>query len=179
VHPSHFFHRAQSPHDCSHLFILKFRSLIFILCNIMKMQPYTITHCNTLQHTATQFCRIYAWLIEFGNTLQHTVIHHNTLQHTTTHYNTLQHTETQIWKIFAWLTEFWIFTCGICEVGYLTLCYDHTATNCNTLQSTATHYKALQRTATHCSALQRTATHCNALRRTATHCNALQHTDNY
>jgi len=42
-----------------------------------------MTHCNTLQHTATH-C----------NTLQHTATHCNTLQHIATHGNTLQYTAT-------------------------------------------------------------------------------------
>jgi len=77
-----------------------------------------LTHCNTLQHTATHCntwpilqdtathcntgkscCRCYAWtwMVSFGvlqahcNTLQHTATHCNTLQHTATHCNTLQH----------------------------------------------------------------------------------------
>jgi len=40
----------------------------------VSLAAYTLTHCNTLQHTA---------------------IHCNTLQHTATHCNTLQHTELQ------------------------------------------------------------------------------------
>jgi len=43
-----------------------------------------ITHCNTLQHTAT-YCQ----------TLQHTAKHCNTMQHTAAHCSTRQHSATQ------------------------------------------------------------------------------------
>ena len=65
---------------------------------------YTATHCNTLQHTATQETDVCCVCVVIHcNTLQHTatqetavccvcvVIHCNTLQHTATHCNTLQH----------------------------------------------------------------------------------------
>ena len=82
------------------------------------------THCNTLQHTATQ--QHTAWTvaccidIRSRYTLQHAAKHCNTLQHTTTHCHT----------------------------------QPHTATHCNTLQHTVTHCNTLQNTATHCKILQ-------------------------
>jgi len=58
---------------------------------------HTATHCNTLQHTATQ---LHILRLRCG-TLQHTATHCNTLQHNYTssgsgaaHCNTLQHTAT-------------------------------------------------------------------------------------
>jgi len=50
-----------------------------------------MTHCDTLQHTATH-CSTLQHTAAHCNTLQHTATHCNTLQHTATHYNTLQHT---------------------------------------------------------------------------------------
>jgi len=52
----------------------------------------SITHCNTLQHTATH-CNTLQHTATHCNTLQHTT-HCNTPQHTATHCNTLQHTAT-------------------------------------------------------------------------------------
>jgi len=43
----------------------------------------TLTHCNTLRHTATH------WAISYFHSSQHTEIHCNTLQHAATHCNTL------------------------------------------------------------------------------------------
>ena len=49
---------------------------------------HAATHCNTLQHTATQ--GVCVWVTPL---VMHT--HCNTLQHAATHCNTLQHTATQ------------------------------------------------------------------------------------
>jgi len=125
------------------------------------------THCNTLQHFATQCntmqrtathcmhhrkglgiisatrCNTLQNLATSatpGDTLQHTATHCNTLQHAATRCTTLQHTERTIKKV-------------------LTSSLQHTATHCNALQHTATHCNTLQHTATHCNTLQHTATH--------------------
>ena len=78
-----------------------------------KVVLHTITHCNTLQHTATHT------LIVEGKVVLHTATHCSTLQHTATHTLTLegkvvQHTATR---------------CNTLQ---------HAATRCNTLQHTAT-----------------------------------------
>ena len=48
---------------------------------------HTATHCNTLQRTSTRFSRRHT--ATHCNTLQHTATHCNTLQHSATHCNTL------------------------------------------------------------------------------------------
>jgi len=67
-------------------------------CNTLQ---HTATHCNTLQHTAPQQSTDHAALnrqhtaTHCNDKLQHTLISHcNTMQHTATHCNTLQHTAT-------------------------------------------------------------------------------------
>ena len=77
----------------------------------------SITHCNTLQHTATH-C----------NTLQHAATCCNTLQHTATCCNTQIRNE------------------GICVCMSDCNTLPHTATHCSTLQHTATHCNTLQHT---------------------------------
>jgi len=53
---------------------------------------HTATHCNTLQHTATQaFCRTVSPVVDCVPHNEHC----STLQHIATHCNTLQHTATQ------------------------------------------------------------------------------------
>jgi len=88
----------------------------------------TITHCNTLQHTATHF--------KIHSRVRHCpmAVHYNTLQHTATHCNTLQHTATH---------------CNIpSRVRHCPVASQH-----NTLQhNTATHFNLLQRTATYTAA---------------------------
>ena len=68
-----------------HFATLPHTAHITIQCNPLQYtvihSPLPITHCNTLQHTATH-C----------NTLQHTATHCNTLQHTATHCIPLQYT---------------------------------------------------------------------------------------
>ena len=48
------------------------------------------THCNTLQHTATNYNTLYHTTTHC-TTLPHTAPHYPTLQHNATHCNTLQH----------------------------------------------------------------------------------------
>jgi len=115
-------------------------------------------------HRAAVCC----YVLDCGNTLQHTATHCNTLQHTAKLCNTLQ------------------LVAAHCNAS------QHTATHCNSatsyrlplttraccaiLQHTATHWNTLSRTASHCNTLQHIKTDCNRLQHTATHCNTLQHT---
>jgi len=107
----------------------------------------TVTHCNTLQHTATQAFRsdlllpqiatnllqLYrCYLCTHCDKLQHTATHSNTLQHTATHCNAQQHTATQVFRLSRNLLQHSFTTCA------------HTAKHCNTLQHTATHCNTLQ-----------------------------------
>jgi len=132
---------------------------------------YILSHCNTLQHTAT---------------------HCNTLQHTATHCNNTRTgplprlSRENVWNVY------FLFQ----PTGTLQL----TATHCNTLQTLQQHRTAYCHTATHCNTLQHSATLCNnihtgplpglsrenlwnvcflfqptdPLQLTATHCNTLQ-----
>ena len=84
----------------------------------------SLTHCNTLHHTATH-C----------NTLQHTAAHCNTLQHTATHCNTLQHTATHS----RWPSDLTVRQVFITALHCNSL--QHPATHCNTPQHTATHHR--------------------------------------
>ena len=143
-----------------------------VMCGVIRRHSncryaVSITHCNTLQHTATH-C----------NTLQHTATHCNTLQHIVT----LQHTATEEWK-----QQIWYFNHSL----------QRTATHCNTLQHTATHCNKLQHILQHTLTeeweqqtwflnlsfskcwLKQVHTYsylsprCNTLQHTATHCNTL------
>jgi len=94
---------------------------------------HTATHYNTLTRLfATILYEITSTLPVFFTTLQHTVMHCNTLQHT-----------------------------GL-AICYNTLCDHFNSASifflkhCNALQ-----HNALQRTATQCNTLQHTALHCN------------------
>jgi len=90
------------------------------------------THCNTLQHTATEPCNTPQHTAAHCNrAMQHTATHCNTLQQShATHRNTLQHSATE--------------PCNTPQ---------HTAAHWNrAMQHTATHH------ATHCNTLQHTAT---------------------
>ena len=120
-----------------------------------------ISHCNTLQHTATHLNRLKVRTnleiqIVIGLSaddlrlvpvrkkgIVEVVLHCNTPQHNATHCNTLQ----------------------------------HTATHCNTLQHTATHCNTLQHNATQCNRKKEiivVTLPCDALQHTGTHCNTLQ-----
>jgi len=167
------------------------------LVPIVKSQ-HAATHCNTLQHTATQWHHSALSLVPIVKS-QHAATHCNTLQRNATHCNTLQHTATQCHYLSLWLVR-------ICKS-------QHAATLCNALQKIATHCcNTLLHTATYCYTLQHRGearaptdvectifisskkkkieshrltpghrsggahTHCKTLQHTATHCNALQHT---
>ena len=133
------------------LSILEKRCPFLVSCDTLS-----ITHCNTLQHTATH-C----------NTLQHTATHThcNTLQNTITHCNTLHNICTNSVSRDTLSTTY-------CN----TLQHTATHTHCNTLQHTiilqhTAHflYKSCVARHTADNILQHTATHCNTLQHTATH----------
>ena len=141
-----------------------------------KAKSHTaIQHCNTLYFTSSVTLGV---AVTHCNTLQHTATHCNKLQHTATHY---------ISRALSHLGSLWLFaTARYCSettpMSHTatqkcnTLNITNSATHCNTLQHTAAHCNTLQHTATHCSTLQHTTTHCNTPQHTATHCNTLQHT---
>jgi len=82
-----------------------FNRLIYIShCNTLQ---HTATHCNTLQHTATH-C----------NTLQRTATHCHTLPHTATHCNALQRTYIQYREAVARLMSE-TFNRQIYEAGFV------------------------------------------------------------
>jgi len=114
------------------------------------MLQHTATHCNTLQHAATELRATPA--IGATRTATHTATH------IAKHCNTLQHNTTY----------------PAIDLR-ATVAHAHCNTHCNTLQHTATHCNTQQQTATHCNTLQHTATHCNTLtqQHTATHFNPL------
>jgi len=92
---------------------------------------------NTLQHTAISHC----------TTLQHTATHCNTLQHTATHCNTLHHTATHCPTTINGPRRAQPTTlCNSLQWLQHTL-----ISHCNTLQHTATHCDTPQQTATHCN----------------------------
>jgi len=101
------------------------------------------THCNTLQHTATQgyfghrlssYVRNWEWRDSFRrNTPQHTATHCNTDRNT--HCNTLQHSANSYRLLAA------------CPQSCESL-MQHTATHRNTPQHTTTHRNTPQHTAT-------------------------------
>jgi len=85
-------------------------------CNTLQ---HTATHCNTLQHNAI-FSRCFCLTSlasppRKNKTLQHTTTrckHCNTLQHAATRCNTLQHTATHCNILSLWLPLiFWLATC--------------------------------------------------------------------
>ena len=157
-------------------------------CNTLNTLQHTATHCTRMMFLRCLSQETVCRHITHCNTLQHTASHCNTLQYTATHCNTLQHTATHC-------TQMTFPRCLSCETvcRHITHCntLQSTATHCNTLQHIATHCNTLQHTATRCNTLQHTL-HSNAtpsmfvagdcvsthhtLQHTATHCNTLQHT---
>jgi len=134
-------------------------------CNALQ---HTATQCNTMQNTATHQFEFACLLVKIQEQLLEDDIQYNFVEHLYSgpqvplapqvHCNALQHTATH------------------CNIHCNTL--RHTATYCNALQHTATPCNALQHTAPHCNTLKRTATptHCNMLQRTPTLCTTLHHT---
>jgi len=110
-------------------------------CNILHILPplshthpryiCSATHCNTLQHTATQHHH-YRMLTLATSALQHTATHCNTLQHTATHCNTLP------------------------PLSHAQPRYLSSATHCSILQNPVTYCNTPQHTATHRNIRQHT-----------------------
>jgi len=93
-----------------------------------------LTHCNTLQHTATHCnCILY-----FADTMQHNA-HSPSVFHT-------------------WLGHNYISIASY--ISYFANTLQLSATHCNCIPYFA---NTLQLSATHCNTLQHTATHCNTL----------------
>ena len=71
-------------------------------CNTLQNMPqHTATHCNTMLYILEDAAFFVSTLhiicsVTHCNTLQHTATHYNTLRHTATHCNTLQHTMSYI-----------------------------------------------------------------------------------
>ena len=89
--------------------------------HILKLQVIA-THCNTLQHTATQALQGKKITIHGNSTHKHTASNCKSLQPTAIHCNKLH-----LWQVHT---------------------HTHTATHYNLLQLTATHCNTLQHTAT-------------------------------
>jgi len=177
-------------------------SLVYRRHDSFTQRP-TATHCNTLQHTATQIAKYLTSPQELECACTHTQC--NTVQYTATHFNT----NCEILDFAAVIGGAHAHTHPHTHTlqNNSTNCNPlyHTATHCNTLQPTVSHCNTLQHISTHChtnceildfdaiigaarahtnahtstltySPLQPTATHCNPLQPTATHCNPLQPT---
>jgi len=136
-------------------------------CNALQRAA---TRCDALQHTATncnlplksdlrcpRIVRLYTFAVccsvlhvqrmfTCKHSLQHNVMHCQTLQHTATNWNSQQHAFEQQPAIPL-----------DCRCNTLL----RAATQCNTLSDTPTHRIASQHTAPHCNTLQHTATHSN------------------
>jgi len=145
------------------------------------MRVSKCTHCNTLQHTATEhhlgvikFTYMSCTLLQhtathcintaaYWNTLQHTIILASSNVHTCMYVydcNILQDTATHSNRPSSWRDS--VAMCILLQhiVMYIT------ATCCNALQHTATDHRlgVIECTLTivaHCNTLQHTATHCN------------------
>jgi len=136
----------------------------WVMANVSLGMHTLISHCITLQHTATH-C----------NTLQHTATHYNTLQHITTHCSTLQHTATHCNTL--WYITYLSPQKCLGMHTHISHCntLQHTTPHCNTLQHTATHsvvhyihlspqkYLGSHTHISYCNTLQQTTTHCNTL----------------
>jgi len=106
-------------------------------CNrIRSSKAKYVTHCNTLQYTATH-C----------NTLQHTATHCNTLQHIAIHCNMLQHAAT-----LCYIEDCYRMKSSKIKRNtlQLTATLQHTATYCNSLQHTAAHCSILSHPTAQC-----------------------------
>jgi len=125
---------------------------------------HTATHCNTLQHTATQ---LHILRLRCG-----------TLQHTATHCNTLQHNYTSSGSGAAHISSLAAVCCKDALQRttthyrtYVTSTHYNffTARHCKTLEFL--HSKALQGTARKCKEVQGSARKCKEVQ----HCNATKH----
>jgi len=94
------------------------------------------SHCNTLQHTATQ--EFYASADRrmrrsgYAISLHFTVTHCNTMQHTATHCNTLQYTAAHCNAGNMCVSS--IFACPAAATPSHGSALQHLTTHCNTLQ---------------------------------------------
>jgi len=151
------------------------------------------THCNALQHTATQIalqrtathcntlqqnfrCLTDKTISAHCNTLQHTATHYDA-QHTATHCNRIIDAKPTRQYIISLERDFAFFRTlvSVCyNIAFFYRCLnDETiSTHCSALQHTAKHYNRIidalptrlyQHTATHCNTLQHTATHYNRI----------------
>jgi len=128
-----------------------------VVCTVM------VTHCNTMQHTATQCSTKQQtsrrdmgslsseMCITLSNTLQHTATHCNTLQHSATLCNTLQDciyvgTRTPPSRTLSHMSLNVVAVC--CSV------LQCVAVCCSVLQSVAECCRVLQSVAVCCSVLQ-------------------------
>jgi len=169
-----------------------------VMHDTSRLYWHTATHCNTLQHTATQKShdaqegsmtraafRVMTRAVPI-DILKHTATRCNTKKpcyistvwhepSVLTYWNTLQHAATCCNMLPLAATK---ISHGTDQRHDTSRLYWTTATHCNTLyQSTATHCNALQLSAswhepsllTHCNTLYKTLQH------SATHCNTLQH----
>ena len=93
-----------------------------------------ISHCNTLQHTATH-C----------NTLQNTATHCNTLQHTATHGNTLQHTATHYTNCNTFRPHWFWYLHSHCLIWYLSRCNSACNNCCSSCCSTGSLHGAARK----------------------------------
>ena len=134
-----------------------------VVCTVM------VTHCNTMQHTATQCSTKQQtsrrdmgslsseMCITLSNTLQHTATHCNTLQHSATLCNTLQHSAT-------------LYICGHPNTPLPHAESHVTQCRCSVLQCVAVCCSVLQSVAECCNVLQ-----CTAIKRLRTRSAAVRH----
>jgi len=123
--------------------------------------PHTATHCNTLQHTATQ-------MQHTRNTLQHTATHCNTLQHTATHCNTLPHTAIHCYTLQT--LHLLVSPPQNPDDSPNNLFTTENGEERNGRRGRGSGGVGGEREARHCNTLQHTATHCNRLHSAAPHC---------
>jgi len=119
-------------------------SLVYRRHDSFTLRP-TATHCNTLQHTATQIAKYLTSPQELECAHTHTQC--NTVQHSATQCNTVQYTATHCTT-----------NCEILDfAAVIGAAHAHTHPHTHTLQHNATHCNSLHHTAPHCNTLQHTA----------------------
>ena len=148
------YHKLSSTNSClrvTHVQQIHKHILICVGC----IRTHTATHCNTLQHTAT-------------DTQAHTYM---CWMHTCCVYKTYTNTHCicETWLIYMWERHTQTQAC-VCCIHVLYTCVTHIKrlhTHCNTLQHTAAHCNTLQHTATNCNTLQHTVIQIQRLLTTA------------
>jgi len=129
-----------------------------LLCRLRRITvQHTATHCNTLQHTATQLKNARVTTMWKG-------------------YYAASDTQHWIDELVCCSVLYCVAVCcSVCEYSNKPLQTRNngrtsgynfskvTATHCNTLQNAAAHH-LVQPLKSHCNPQQQTATHCNALR---------------